>query len=275
MNEIAKLINLYWRKALWPLFKYSMILGITVVVGFGLTKNVLIPSLTKESSDPNKVTTKKNSAGVGSTVFGKDKTPRTFEDEMTMAAPQLIYQNQSRYYAQEDGAVSADSQNAVDPAVTGEHEDLTVGADVQPSERARLRKLVQGFLVAWEGYRVGTSPAAYRESLTPYVVPDSLDNIALRIDNRQPAAISIDGVSGSQAYRPNIYMRYLQMLRYDGRTAYASLTAPVEYTGPSQTWSGRSFNRTYAFVFQRFGGDWRIARVAAQTLGEVEHYTPG
>jgi hypothetical protein len=275
MNEIAKLINLYWRKALWPLFKYSMILGITVIVGFGVTKNVLIPSLTKESSDPNKVTTKKNSSGVGSTVFGKDKTPRDFKAEMSVPAPQLIYQNQSRYYEQEDGAVSADGGNASDPVVTGEHEDLTVGADVQPSERERLRKLVQGFLVAWEGYSAGESPASYRAGLTKYVLPSSLENIALRIDNRQPAAIGIDGVSGSRSYRPSIYMRYLQMLRYDGNTAYASLTAPVQYTGPSQTWSGRSFNRTYAFVFQRFGGEWRIARVAAQTLGEVEHYTPG
>jgi hypothetical protein len=258
MSHITHILNRYFKKMAWPFFKYSMVFFFSITVITVLLNSVVVPQVTKRVKKGDvKILTALD--GTKKTIYGDKSTPKSYEEEMKIGAPQLIYQNQERYYRHHDGGASEDQE--VEPAVL-------------EGDRAAIIATVRNFLSAWETFSASESLESYQSRLRPHVNPNSLEALADRKDNRQPAAIGIGAENGSKAYRPGLYAQALTILRYDKGSAYVSLLGATDYTGPGFVWAGKSMRRAYGIVLTKVQGEWKVSRAAAQTLGPAQHITP-
>ncbi len=236
------------------LAKWGLIVMLAAAAGSIVAAKLLVPEIESSVKRQAKGTKVKRAPGGRKlVVYGDSKTPVTRVQELAADGPQLIYQNQARYYRRLD-----------DEDGTG---DL---APVPPPARRALASAAARFLRAWETYRAGESPASYRARLAPFTDPSSLDDIAARSDNQQGRGVGPGLESGSRVpavgFGPATNMT---VLRYDGQSASVSALGEAVYTGPSLIWKGTHVMRTYTLVMRRSGGRWRVERAAAATMGPI------
>lgn len=254
MDKLSGLINRRFRQILGKSIKWTVIVLGAALAGFAASQWIAMPMISHKLK-PEDVKVVRNSKGQARTVYGEKKTPRTFDEEMGADAPQLIYQNQQRFY---------------DDNASGEEDQPSSKAPVPAREQRRVSRATARFLRAWETFSAGDSEDRYRRRIAPYADAAGLDDLVERSDSIQRQEIRPGGQSGSHLDLSEADpAAEAKVLRFDEKTAYVSTTAAVTYTGPSLTWMGLKVRRSYGMVLTNTRDGWKVLRCAAQTLGEV------
>ncbi len=239
-----------------------VILAIVVIAALKLAADSTLPK-TKEGGavqSSKGVIAKPRPTGGVDVYYTNEALPEGYDEELTAPRDTLIFENQERYRdhagTDHDGPVHGAESGAIGEGIV-----------------RQLRDASSRFLQQWETFEVGESDTDYSARLAPYADPAGLSALVARADNNAPKEVSRTGTNGSE-YAPDEgfdpRVNGTTVLRYDGNTAYVAVRASVRYTGPSFKWSRRAFIRSYALVFKRESGRWRVARSAAQTLVEIK-----
>lgn len=253
-------LNSVYAKILLRLGKWTLVGLILTFLGFGALASFVFPRLlsqAQKSSNTQVVT-----IGGQSKVVYKDKAiPKNYREELDAQGPVMIYENQAR-----------SAKDTTKPDSKGRPEEVyrVEGVDVKPSERKALLAAVNRFLSRWETFEPITTDEEYRASISPFVSPAGLDDIAERKDNVQIDAISPGGQVGTRwvtdGFTPSVRMA---VRRYDGQTAYITTVGEVVTQGPSLVMSDLRYLRSYALVMENTEGGWKVRRAVAQTLVQV------
>lgn len=138
---------------------------------------------------------------------------------------------------------------------------------VPSADERAFATLARRFLAGYETFRPGQPEGDYTASFAALVTPDSLSEIASRIDSHAPPEIGrcedcAVGSSFTDQLDPGLYV---VVRRFSSRSAYVTTQGVVRYHGRGQV-AGRSFRRSYALLLERINGRWLVARVASETL---------
>jgi hypothetical protein len=253
-SSLTSLLNNRFVRFLRGVGKWSLLFLLAALAGVTVSTRVVIPKITNSVVAEKGVRVTHNADGQEEVVFQDDKTPKNYDDELSVGAPQLIYENQARAQPSKDSRAEDHSLDQV---------------SVPGAERDRLVHLLAGFLHEWESFKVGETDGAYQRRLQPYADLTRIDDLVRRRDNMQDEAVSRDGVSGSQLASYSDPGGRMRVLRYSSNSAYVASTGEVLYTGPALSWQGRKVIRAYALVLTRFRSGWRVSRAAAQTQGPI------
>ena len=254
--RLSDTLNSWYMRLVRRAAKWVLLALLAALITIGTSVQFAVPKAKKALSDGKGVVVTRDLDGQPVTIYENDKIPKGYDEELSVGAPQLIYNNQARSLEHADHA--------------GHDEDHPLDeTSVPPQDRKKLQSTVGEFLTAWETFDVGETDDSYRQRLIDLVDPGREEEIVTRDDNNQNPAISRDGITGSQLEEYSDPGGSMRVLRYDGSTAYVSAQAEILYTGPALNWAGRRVIRSYGIVLTRFRDGWRVSRSAAQTQGSI------
>lgn len=254
-------LNSFYVKVLLRAGKWTILGLFFTLMVMGISFKFVLPrvvQIAKEQSNTQVVR-----QGNNAKVMYKDKAiPRDFSAELEAQAPVMIYENQLRSTRPSDA-----------PDEKGRPEDgppRPDGIDVPMKERKALLGITNQFLSHWENFGPSDTPRSYRASISPYVSPEALDDVAKRKDNIQIDAIRPGGQVGSRwmtdGYSPNTSMA---VRRFDGSTAYITTVGEIVTDGPSLVMDKTRYIRSYALILERTSAGFKVRRAVAQTLVQV------
>lgn len=256
-GKLQDLLNNTYLRVIRSLAKWALLLLFAALLGLGVSSQYVAPKIKKSVTDGNGVVVQRDSDGQPVTLYDDEKLPKGYDDELSVGAPQLIYQNQTRSQ-KEAGAHTGVGED--------ESQDLV---KISTAERQRLVKVARRFIEEWETFELGESDSSYRKRIMPYSDLSRVDTLTSRKDNIQERAVARDGLTGSQLERYSPVAGNVRVLRYDRQSAYVATVGEVSYTGPALNWAGRKVRRSYALVLTKFRNGWKVSRAAAQTQGSI------
>jgi hypothetical protein len=236
--------------------RWMLLLCLVAGLGAGVSTMVAVPQLQKATSGKG-VLVEQTPDGQERVVYGKEKTPDSFDEEMDFPAEQLIYQKQERFDQPDD--IQPDEGGVMDRAAAPR------------ADRRRIERTVRAFLPRWETFTPGfVDSDRYRDRLRPYTDISALGDLAGRKDSREHYAVGrATGSRLTAAVARRDVSDSMSVLRYSPENAYVSVAARVTYTGPALSWAGRTMLRSYGVVLVNDDGTWKIARVAAENLSDL------
>lgn len=267
LDWIMKHVNRTYAKMLFKIGKWALGFLLITVLCLGVGFKFIMPKGMKIMKQDSNATVVKDAEGQAVVLYKDGGIPKDYEAELEASGPELIYQNQTRSLAENDGGVQG-KRAEDDP--TAQRSDVPI-PDV---DFKAINRLTAQFLTSWETFGILTTHDDYYNQLKPYmderILDDTNNSVVDRKDNYQSAIVGPGKQVGSRmvfdGFKPEDSMI---VRRYNSNSAYVTATGEVVLGGNSLVLQNKRYIRSYALVLHRSFKGWKVVRVVAQTINEV------